>query len=56
MAHAIFGRVFTIKTLIRIAFTALSLNSIGVAHSQSWSYHAPAQNYYQNGWMADDRK
>jgi hypothetical protein len=55
MAHAVFGRVFTIKTLIRVAFTALSLSSIEAAHSQ-WSYHGPAQNSYQNGWMADDRR
>ena len=51
MANAMFGRVFTAKTLIRVAFTALSLSSIGVAHSQT-SYQAPAHNYYQNNWIA----
>jgi hypothetical protein len=45
------ARLFTTKTLIRAAFTALSLSSIGVAHSQP-AYHAPAHNYYQNNWMS----
>lgn len=44
------SRVFTVKTLIRAAFTALSVASIGVAHSAT--YHAPAYNSYQNNWMS----
>jgi hypothetical protein len=46
-----FGHFFTVKILIRVAFTALSLNSIGIAHSAA-PYQAPAHNYYQNNWMA----
>jgi hypothetical protein len=53
MKQGMFGRFFTVKTLIRVAFTALSLNSIGVAHS-AVPYQAPAHNYYQNNWMAGD--
>jgi hypothetical protein len=49
MMHVLSDRIFTVKNLIRVAFTALSLSSIGVAHSQS-SYQAPAQNYWQNNW------
>jgi hypothetical protein len=55
MTQALFGRFFTVKTLIRVAYTVVSLNSIGVAHSEPWTYHAPAQNYYQNNWMSDGR-
>jgi hypothetical protein len=55
MTQALFARVFTVKSLIRVAFTVLSLNSIGIAHSQATRYHAPAQNYYQNNWMSDGR-
>ncbi len=51
MAHALLGRLFTVKTLIRVASTALSLNSIAIAHSQP-AYQAPAHNYYQNNWMS----
>ncbi len=51
MTHIILGHLFTTKTLIRAAFTALSLSSIGVAHSQT-TYHTPAHNYYQNNWMS----
>nr|WP_294509283.1 hypothetical protein [uncultured Rhodopila sp.] len=29
-----FNHIVTVKTLIRVAFTALSLANIGVAHSQ----------------------
>jgi hypothetical protein len=50
MAHDIFGRVFTIKMLIRAAFTALSISLIGVAHSEP--YHTPTHNFYQNNWIA----
>jgi len=48
-----FGSIFTAKTLIRVAFTALSLHSIGIAHSAT-PYQAPTQNYYQNNWMVGD--
>jgi hypothetical protein len=51
MIHAIFGRVFTVKTLIRAGLTALSLSSIAVAHSEPRQYQAPAHNFYQNNWM-----
>ena len=51
MAHALFGRILTVKALIRVAFAALSLNSMGIAHSQS-SYQASAHNDDQNNWMA----
>lgn len=47
--HAMFGSIVTAKMLIRVAFTALSLHSIGIAHSAT-PYHAPAHNYYQNNW------
>jgi hypothetical protein len=47
----IIGHLFTTKTLIRAAFTALSLSSIGVAHSQT-NYRTPAHNYAQNNWMS----
>ena len=30
-----FARLFTVKTLIRAAFTALSLATIGVAHAEA---------------------
>jgi hypothetical protein len=56
VGHGMFGRLFRVKTLIRAAFTALSLSSIGVAHSQPSPYHAPAQNYWQNNWVSDGRK
>jgi hypothetical protein len=49
--HGMFGRFFTVNTLIRVAFTALSLNSIGIAQSAT-PYHTPSHNYYQNNWMA----
>ena len=48
MRHEMFWRFFTIKTLIRAAFTALSLSSIGVAHSQPSPFHAPAHSDYHN--------
>jgi hypothetical protein len=51
--HGIFERFFTVNTLIRVAFTALSLNSVGTAHSAT-PYQAPAHNYYQNNWMVGD--
>ena len=51
LTHEMLKRLFTVKTLIRAAFTVLSLSSIGIAHSQS-AYHAPAHNYHQNNWMA----
>jgi hypothetical protein len=39
------------KTRILAAITALSL-SVGAANAQSFSYNAPAHNYYQNNWMS----
>ena len=33
MTYAVLKRLFTVKTLIRAAFTVLSLSSIAVAHS-----------------------
>ena len=39
------------KTLIRAAFTVLSLG-IATAHAESSHYQTPANNYYQNNWMA----
>jgi hypothetical protein len=51
--HPRFGRFFTVKTLIRVALTTLTLNSIGTAHSAA-PYQTPAHNYYQNNWMAGD--
>jgi hypothetical protein len=53
VAHAMFGSIFTTKTLIRVALTAISLNSIGIAHSAT-PYQTPAHNYYQNNWTAGD--
>ena len=52
MKYGMFERFFSVNTLIRVAFIALSLNSIGIAHSAA-PYHTPAHNYYQNNWMAD---
>ena len=52
MTHGMPKRLFTVKTLIRAAFTVLSLGSIGVAHSQSAPYHTPSHNFQQNNWMA----
>ncbi len=45
-----FAHLLTMKNLIRVAFTALSLSTIPVAHSQTAPFHAPQQNYYQNSW------
>jgi hypothetical protein len=50
MTHAIFRQVFSAKALIRAGVMALSLSSIGAAHSQT--YHTPAYNFHQNNWMA----
>jgi hypothetical protein len=47
VAGAIYGKLFTAKTLIRVAVTAMSLNSIAIAHSAS-PYQTPGGNYYQN--------
>jgi hypothetical protein len=55
MTEALFGRVFTVRNLIRLAFTVVSLNAMGVAHSQTTKYQPPAQNYYQNSWSIDGR-
>jgi hypothetical protein len=49
MTYAAARRFFTVKALIRAAFTALSIASIGAAHSAT--YHAPQQNSHQNNWM-----
>ena len=48
MRYGTFARFFTVKTLIRAAYTALSLCSIGAAHSQPSASHAAVQGYYQN--------
>ncbi len=53
MAQALLRFIFTTKTLIRVALTAISLNSIGIAHS-AMTYQPPAHNYYQNNWMGGD--
>jgi hypothetical protein len=53
MAQAMFGSIFTTKMLIRVALTAISLNSIAVAQSAT-PCHSPTYNYYQNNWMAGD--
>jgi hypothetical protein len=53
MAHAMFGSIFTMKMLIRVAFTAISLSSVAAANS-AMPYHAPTYNYYQNNWMTGD--
>jgi hypothetical protein len=34
MTHALIGRLFSTKTLVRVAFTALSLHSMGMAFAQ----------------------
>ena len=41
-----FARLFTVKTLIRAAFTALSLATIGVAHTEpvNTSHYASMSN------------
>ncbi len=54
MARFLVTRVLTIKTLIRVAFTAVSLASIGVAHSETKQYHHAAQNDHQNQWFSDN--
>ena len=40
------------KNLIRAAFAALSIMSIGVARAQTLSHAAPAQSANQYNWMA----
>jgi hypothetical protein len=52
MTRQPFRYIFTTRNLIRVAFTALSLSSIGAAHSAPTGYHPPQQNYQQNNWMA----
>jgi len=49
MTSAATKRIFTVKTLIRAAFTAMSIASIGAAHSET--FHTPAHNFHQNNWM-----
>jgi hypothetical protein len=39
------------KILFRAAFTVLALG-LAAANSQASQYHTPANNYYQNNWMA----
>jgi len=51
MRYHLNGHIFTTKNLIRVAFTALSLSSIGAAHSATGGYHPPQQNYHQNNWI-----
>ncbi|MDB5402911.1 MAG: hypothetical protein QOF70_293 [Acetobacteraceae bacterium] len=50
MTYAMFGRLFTVKMLIRAGLAALSLSSIGIAHSQQPPHPVPA--VYQSDWMA----
>lgn len=51
MTRSMVDRVFTVKTLVRAAFMALSISSIGVAHPAQ-PFQPPSQNYQQNNWMA----
>jgi hypothetical protein len=39
-------RLLTTKNLIRIGFMALSLSSIGVAHSEEASLQGAVRNFY----------
>ncbi len=52
VARFLVTRVLTIKTLIRVAFTAISLSSIGAAHSETKQYHHAAKNDHQNQWFS----
>ncbi len=54
MARTLVRTLLTTKTLIRVAFAALSIASIGVAHSSPQPYQPPAQNYHQNNWIGRD--
>ena len=51
MTRIIIGHLLTTKTLIRAAYAALSLSSIGAAHSQT-TWQPPAHNYHQNNWVS----
>jgi hypothetical protein len=42
-----FGRLFTIRMLIRAAFTALSLATIGSAHAQPIGWDGGASAFVQ---------
>jgi hypothetical protein len=45
MTHALIGRLFSMKTLVRIAFAALSLHATGAAFAQGLSAGATAPMY-----------
>ena len=45
MTHALIGRLFSTKTLVRIAFAALSLQATGAAFAQGLSAGTTAPMY-----------
>jgi len=45
MAHTLYGHLFSTKTLIRVGFAVLSLNSIGTALAQGMPAGAMAPMY-----------
>ena len=45
MTHALIGRLVSMKTLVRIAFAALSLHATGAAFAQGLSAGATAPMY-----------
>jgi len=45
MTHALIGRLFSTKTLLRVGFTALSLHFMGTAFAQGLSAGATAPMY-----------
>jgi hypothetical protein len=51
MTHALIRRLFSTKTLIRIAFAALSLHATGAAFAQGLSAGATAP-MYGTTWVA----
>jgi hypothetical protein len=53
MSHELIARIFTVRTLIRAACTALSLSSIGVAHSQPLSQQISVQASHQGSQAHD---
>ena len=42
------------KTMILAALAALSLGVAAANAEKPTMYRAPAHNFYQNNWMADD--
>ena len=45
MTHALIGRLFSTKALLRVAFATLSLNFMGTAFAQGLSAGATAPMY-----------